>query len=106
MRINIVPNEIDIIIYIIIIGIFKFDNTHYSVYETSAHVEVVVIRRNGTSGDVDVPWTTRADSAIDGDNYEGESTRLSFGASEVGAYLCIIFHIFMHDQAIFKVAIL
>ena len=75
-------------------------------YETRVHVEVVVVRRNGTSGEVDVPWTTRADSAIDGDDYEGESSRLSFGASEVGAYHCIIFHIFIHDQVIFKVTIL
>ena len=54
-------------------------------YETSAHVEVVVVRRNGASGDVNVPWTTSADSAIDGDDYDGESSRLSFGASEVSA---------------------
>ena len=75
-------------------------------YETSAHVEVVVVRRNGTSGDVDVPWTTRAVSAIDWEDYEGGSGQLRFGASEVGALHCIIFFIIIHDQEKIKETIL
>ena len=104
--INIIPDQTIFIIYILIIGIFEFNNANYSVYETSTHVEVAVIRRSGTSGDVEVPWSTRADSAIDGVDYDGESNRLSFGAAEVGAYHCIIFDIFIHDQAIMKETIL
>ena len=88
------------------IGIFEFDNAQYSVYETSAHVEVLVVRRNGTSGDVDVPWSTRPDSAIDGDDYDGESSRLSFGASEVSAYHCSIIYNIIQDHARIKETIL
>ena len=78
------------IIKLVFKGIFEFKRSYHSVYETIGQVKVVVVRRNGTSGDIDVPWTTKTDSAIDWEDYEGASGTLRFGASEVGALLCII----------------
>ena len=71
-------------------------------YETSGYVELFIIRTNGTSGDVDVPWTTRAHSAKDWEDYVGESAQLSFEAFQVGANHGIVFNIYIHNYVEIK----
>ena len=83
------------------IGIFEFGNSSYSVYETNEQIQVMVVRKNGSSGEVDVPWTTTPESATDWEDYEGHSGDLRFGDSEVSPLppSLLIIHIHNHTDA-------
>ena len=50
-----------------------------------AEVDVLVVRKNGTFGDIQISWTTKSDSATESEDYEGGSGQLKFGNSEVCA---------------------
>ena len=80
-----VPTSCTLIRVIIIIGVFEFSDAYHSVYETKTQVTLMVLRKNGTSGDIDVPWSTHEESAKDYEDYVGGSGTLRFGDSEVCA---------------------
>ena len=83
------------------IGIFQFRNSSYSVYETNEQIQVMVVRKKGSSGDIDVPWTTTPESATDWEDYEGHSGDLRFGDSEVSRLppSSLIIHIYIYTDA-------
>ena len=70
-------------------------------YETNEQIQGMVVRKNGSSGEVLVPWTTTPASAIDWEDYEGHSGDLRFGDSEVSPLppSPLIIHINNHTEA-------
>ena len=61
----------------------------------------MVVRKNGSSGEVLVPWTTTPESAIDYEDYEGHSGDLRFGDSQVSPLppSSLIIHVNNHTEA-------
>ena len=70
-------------------GTFEFDKRGYFVKESCGEVVIVIIRENGTDGDVRVTCATREKTAVDGKDYQGGTFDILFRTGETTKLLRI-----------------
>ena len=70
-------------------GTFEFDKRGYFVKESCGEVVIVIIRNNGTDGDVRVTCATREKTAVDRKDYQGGTFDILFRSGETTKLLMI-----------------